>query len=193
VHGININSGNLIGVGIGECSSNEEKYKWRKPVCEQEWEESAVDRRREAWKRDYGTIKKIKQVRMNPADIANTILKMAKKRALIDLTLTATAASDAFEQDLEDMTDEVRDGLTGDRAEPKPPLTEPKARPSAPSANDGKPKITEKQRGRFYAIWKGAGKIEDEVKEYCRSMGFEHSADITIDKYEAMCEWAGTK
>ena len=37
------------------------------------------------------------------ANIANTILKMAKKRALVDATLSATRASGIFTQDLEDM------------------------------------------------------------------------------------------
>jgi hypothetical protein len=36
-------------------------------------------------------------------NIANTLLKMAKKRALIDATLSATRASGIFTQDLEDM------------------------------------------------------------------------------------------
>ena len=34
----------------------------------------------------------------------NTVLKMAKKRALVDAVLTATAASDIFTQDLEDIS-----------------------------------------------------------------------------------------
>ena len=37
------------------------------------------------------------------ANVANTILKMAKKRALIDATLSATRASGMFTQDLEDL------------------------------------------------------------------------------------------
>jgi len=37
------------------------------------------------------------------ANVANTLLKMAKKRALIDATLSATRASGMFTQDLEDM------------------------------------------------------------------------------------------
>lgn len=37
------------------------------------------------------------------ANVANTILKMAKKRALIDATLSATRASGIFTQDLEDV------------------------------------------------------------------------------------------
>ena len=39
----------------------------------------------------------------NPADYYNTCLKMAKKRAHVDAILTATAASDIFTQDIEDM------------------------------------------------------------------------------------------
>jgi hypothetical protein len=38
----------------------------------------------------------------NKADLYNTVLKMAKKRALVDAVLTATAASDIFVQDMED-------------------------------------------------------------------------------------------
>ncbi len=37
------------------------------------------------------------------ADTYNTVLKMAKKRAFVDASLTATAASDIFTQDVEDM------------------------------------------------------------------------------------------
>ena len=39
----------------------------------------------------------------NPADHYNTVLKMAKKRALVDAVLTTTAASDIFTQDLEEL------------------------------------------------------------------------------------------
>ena len=36
-------SGNLVGSAIGECSSDEEKYKWRKPVCNEEFEATLED------------------------------------------------------------------------------------------------------------------------------------------------------
>jgi hypothetical protein len=39
----------------------------------------------------------------DPADVENTCLKMAKKRAYVDGTLTTTATSGLFSQDLEDM------------------------------------------------------------------------------------------
>ena len=47
------------------------------------------------------------------ANVANTILKMSKKRALIDATLSATRASGMFSQDIDDPDAEKTDG--GDR------------------------------------------------------------------------------
>jgi ribosomal protein L12E/L44/L45/RPP1/RPP2 len=41
----------------------------------------------------------------NPADVYNTVLKMAKKRAQVDATLTATGTSDLLTQDIEEMVE----------------------------------------------------------------------------------------
>lgn len=100
--------GVFVGAGIGECSSNEEKYKWRRAICDEEFEECSPDRRREKWTKGWQNKPnyKQKQIRTEPADLANTILKMAKKRALIDAVLTCTAASDCFTQDIEDLPPE---------------------------------------------------------------------------------------
>jgi hypothetical protein len=100
VIGTHAPSGVVLGEGIGECSSNEEKYKWRK-AYDEEWNATPENRRRIK----FGKYKD-KQVRTEPADVANTILKMAKKRAQIDMTLTTTGASDCFEQDVEDLPEE---------------------------------------------------------------------------------------
>lgn len=101
-------SGRCVGAGVGECSGAEEKYCWRNAVCQEEYDEAPVDRRREKWKKGWQgrPAQKAQQVRTNPADLSNTILKMAKKRALVDAVLTATAASDVFAQDLEDLPQE---------------------------------------------------------------------------------------
>ncbi len=97
-------TGILLGAGVGECSSSEEKYKWRRAVVDAEWDETDPDRRRIKWgKKRNGQAYQVKQVRSNPSDQANTVLKMAKKRAEADLCLTALAASDIFAQDLEDL------------------------------------------------------------------------------------------
>ncbi|CAK0767583.1 conserved hypothetical protein [Gammaproteobacteria bacterium] len=101
--------GVVVGYGIGECSTDEEKYKWKKPSCDTEFNEADPTRKRLKWskgsngKADYS----IQQVRTNPADLGNTVLKMGKKRGLIDMVLTATAASDVFDQDLEDLKDVI--------------------------------------------------------------------------------------
>lgn len=101
VIGTHAPSGMVVGEGIGECSSNEEKYKWSK-AWDEEFDATPENRRRVK----LGKYKD-KQVRVEPADVANTILKMAKKRAQIDMTLTATGASDCFDQDLEDLPEGV--------------------------------------------------------------------------------------
>jgi hypothetical protein len=68
-----------------------------------------------------GKVEQKQQVRTNPADVANTILKMAKKRGLVDAILTVTAASDIFTQDIEDLPDEVREEVAAEaRAKARP-------------------------------------------------------------------------
>jgi hypothetical protein len=105
-------SGAFIGAGIGECSSSEEKYAWRAAVHKKEWDATPENRRRVKFYRDG---KEAQQVRTNPADVANTILKMAKKRAQVDAVITATAAGDLFTQDIEDLPDEIVAELVGHR------------------------------------------------------------------------------
>ena len=106
--GFHQGTGADLGWGVGEASSAEDKYKWREAVCQAEWDETPEDRRRKKWKKGKGEPYAISQIRTSHADIANTVLKMAKKRAQIDLTLTVTAASDVFTQDIEDLPDDVR-------------------------------------------------------------------------------------
>lgn len=100
-------SGAFLGAGIGECSSSEDKYAWRAAICDDEFDDTPENRRRIKYAKWQGKVEKKKQVRTNPADVANTILKMAKKRGLVDAVLTVTAASDIFTQDIEDLPAEV--------------------------------------------------------------------------------------
>jgi hypothetical protein len=106
-------SGAVLGSGLGEASSGEEKYKWRKAVNREEWEETPANMRRIKHARGKGgTFYKAEQIRTEPADLANTILKMANKRAKMAMVLNVTAASDCFAQDLEDMDAALREHLT---------------------------------------------------------------------------------
>jgi len=106
-------NGSFVGAGIGECSSNEDKYAWRAAICDEEYDVTPENRRRIKFSKWQGRVEKKKQVRTNPSDVANTILKMAKKRAQVDAVITATAASDIFTQDIEDLPDEVVAEIVG--------------------------------------------------------------------------------
>ena len=118
-------TGVVLGSGQGEASSGEEKYKWRKAICKEEFDETPANMRRVKHARGKGgTTYKQEQVRTEPADLANTVLKMANKRAKMAMTLNVTAASDCFAQDLEDMDSALVDHLT--RHEGDAPIDAPK-------------------------------------------------------------------
>lgn len=105
-------SGITLGAGMGEASSGEEKYKWRK-AYQPEYDATPENlrRKKQGFKRDK-THYDVYQVRTEPADLANTILKMANKRAMLAMVLNVTAASDCFTQDLEDMDEKLREHLS---------------------------------------------------------------------------------
>lgn len=100
-------SGQTLGSGLGECSTDEEKYRWRKAVCKEEFDATPETHRRLKFGRKQGGHYTVQQVRTEPADLANTVLKMACKRAKIAMVLNVTAASDMFSQDLEDLDAEL--------------------------------------------------------------------------------------
>ncbi len=107
-------SGATLGSGLGECSSDEEKYRWRKAVCVEEFEATPETNRRLKFGRKQGGHYTVQQVRTESADLANTVLKMACKRAKIAMVLNVTAASDMFSQDLEDLDAELVRHLVDD-------------------------------------------------------------------------------
>lgn len=115
----------IWGQGVGLCTSMESKFRYRtsKRTCPKCNQETIIEGKKEfgggwlCWKKQGGcgvkfsetdvqiTAQKLGQVEnQDIADSFNTILKIAKKRALVDATLTVTCASDIFAQDLEDLT-----------------------------------------------------------------------------------------
>lgn len=95
LRGETMGSGMLVGVGIGEASSNEDKYRWR--GCSQtEFDNAGYNARRVKY--NYDGTKTTLQVRQNPWNQVNTILKMAKKRASVDFALTALGADEVFDR-----------------------------------------------------------------------------------------------
>ena len=140
-----IPTGQSVGQGVGSATTMEGKYRFRggekkdtgKPVPKDYWNLKKTDpaKAKELIGGDgFGTAKFEGEWRIcelgekiehdNPADYYNTVLKMAKKRAHVDAILTATAASDIFTQDTEDMT-EVIPGAAEVKKEAKPPMQEP--------------------------------------------------------------------
>ena len=124
---VHIPTGRVCGEGIGLCSTMESRYRYRKaertcPHCSN----AAIIKGKAEYGGGYICFQRkggcgakfndndpaiINQPtgRVENADLAdvhNTILKMAKKRALVDATLTTTAASDIFSQDIEDFVDD---------------------------------------------------------------------------------------
>ena len=86
--------GTVVGEGVGSASTMEKKYRYRKDGTENDC----------------------------IADVYNTVLKISKKRAHVDATLTCTGASDMFTQDL------IEEDEEGAAARPKPkrkPVTPP--------------------------------------------------------------------
>lgn len=138
--GIHIPTGTVVGIGIGECSSMEEKYKWRK-TSNKEWDETTEDRRRIKHGADYST----KQVRAEIADVSNTILKMAKKRAQVDMTLTALAASDIFTQDIEDLPEGSLDDE--EAPEKRRPVERPQSKSKPQQQSGAKPESPRAEPG----------------------------------------------
>lgn len=125
-------NGAVLGAGMGEASSGEEKYKWRK-AFEPEFNTTPENMRRKksGYSKQQNKSYETFQVRTEPADLANTVLKMANKRAKMAMTLNVTAASDCFAQDLEDMDDALRDHLTR-----HPDEVAPTVKPALPSYTD---------------------------------------------------------
>lgn len=102
----------VLGSGMGEGSTSEEKYRWRKAVCKEEFEATPAAMRRTKYGRKSGGFYTVEQVRTEPSDLANTVLKMACKRAKMAMVLNVTAASDCFTQDLEDLDSVLAQHLT---------------------------------------------------------------------------------
>lgn len=179
VQGVHQTTGIIVGEGVGECSSNEEKYRWRSVVCQAEWDATPEGRRRVKYGRKQGGGHyEAQQIRTVPADVANTVLKMAKKRAMVDMTLTATAASDVFAQDLEDMPPELREAH-------KQSQRQHNARPRTATGNAGKP-ASEQQCRLLRVKLNQAGKQEADL---CKAFEVETLEGLAMGQVNDAIAW----
>lgn len=108
---------NLLVQGVGLCNSKEDKYRYRwiteKKIPANIDKEKLLFRIKTG---KYGTYKEYRMVNEDICTLANTILKMAKKRALVDAALLVGSLSDLFTQDIEDfpetMVEKVVEGIS---------------------------------------------------------------------------------
>lgn len=167
-------TGVTLGFGIGECSSSEEKYAWKRCYIQQEFDATPIDRRKIKYSEYNGKVTETKMIRTNPADVANTILKMARKRANVNGTIEVLAASDVFTQDVEDLPEgmDLGDDRTSSKAGMAPPTESAQGAPGeddqSPSDEERKKKrlISEKQERLVYGKCKGAKVDPEAVKNY---------------------------
>lgn len=116
-------SGEVVAEGIGECNTREARYFWRwipewtlRKDFPDLWEVRQTFKTQERKGRN-GPFKVYRIENDDPFTLWNTVTKMAKKRALVDATLSATRSSGLFTQGeaaLDDWIDadfeEVADG-----------------------------------------------------------------------------------
>ncbi len=129
----------VVGQGLGSCNSWEKKYRYRNSGKNP-----------------------------NPADLVNTIDKMAQKRALVAAVLIAVNASEFFTQDVEDYSDIVDGEYTTQPQPPRPGTKVPAAKPAAQPATVTDPVTAfvtqaEKRLG-VQAVSFATGRLTDWVK-----------------------------
>lgn len=226
-----IHTNEFYGAGMGSCSTMENKYRYRpgpvtptgRPVPKEYWNLRSSDPTKaksllgghgyQAKKID-GKWEIVEQGETienpNPADLYNTVLKMGCKRAYVSAVLSATAASEVYTQDLEDMVDAEPIAEKPKTATPAPqsqsqpdpsfnnegdqPLMDDVGdlfdQPPAQPVSTGAPVISDPQRKRLYAKARTAGMNDAQFEGMVRSAGFASSKDITKDKYEDLCNRA---
>lgn len=172
-------TGTDLGEGVGECSSDEQKFKWRAPVCDEEFAATPVDRRREKWMRGASGPYAQKQVRMDPPDVANTVLKIAAKRAHIAMVLNVLAASDIFSQDLEDLPEGMIDGERPRAPSQRSARRSASTPQSRPRSSGGGGFATEAQVRLLRAKLNDAGMSAEDV---CKRFGVDSVTKLPFEK-----------
>jgi len=169
-------SGAVVAEGVGEANTNEDKFRWRwipewKLVSE---DKSLLQFRTETTK-DGRQYRLYKVENQSPFSLWNTILKIAKKRALVDATLSATRSSGIFTQDMEDL----QDWIDAEVIESEPPK---------PKTN-GTTKISEAQMRLLYGKAKEKGITNEALHKMVNEItGKESIKDIDRKDLEVLLD-----
>ena len=132
-------TGAVIAQGVGECNSRESKYRYRW-VWDRELKANGYAGSEGLRERTTRTGVQYRIPNAETADVVNTIMKMAKKRALVDVVLSVASLSDLFDDEPDAPAPNV-DPSTGEidpPERPKPaPQSRPASRPAAPAPPSG--------------------------------------------------------
>lgn len=192
-------TGNIKAQGVGACSTMEGKYKYRQadkeitsnPVPREYWDVRKADPKKAQqmiggagfgtkktddgqWMITKGGGDKVEHD--NPADYWNTCLKMAKKRAYVDAMLSATAASDIFTQDIEDMPEVI------------PAVNNHQQAPQAPQAPPQQPQ--QQQEHRADPLQEKAWDMFDGIKNNIDNAGRDWALGaLNAGGYQQVIDW----
>lgn len=127
-------TGSIIAEGVGHANTYESRYRWRwvseKDIPKGMSKDDLVSKERNG---QYGKFVQFRIENDDMHSIWNTVLKMSKKRALVDAVLSATRSSGIFAQTQE----ELEAYLQGDDPEGDPEGNRPAAAPRQTSSNRG--------------------------------------------------------
>lgn len=181
-----IPTGKPIASGIGSCNSRETKYRYRHveestgtPLPKKYWDARKAGDNKEM-KRLLGgdgfraakidnqwVIARSEKIENdNPWDLDNTLIKMACKRALVAATLNATAASDIFTQDVEDMPEELLGGKKTPAPQKQQPEQQPEPEPTMEAEIIDDNGWSDAQRKKIWAMCKTANLSSEESKAF---------------------------
>ena len=185
-----IPTGLVIGNGRGTCSSKEKKYRTRAVYANKATDEEKSIGKLEKRNTKTGPVE-VYIIPQDPWDVQNTVYKMACKRALVAAVLNATAASDIFAQDIEELPEGTV--IEDEPTTGKPVVAMPKEK-TAPAAAEVEAKkaqnpISENQSKRLYAIAVGNGYTGEDINTYLlENYGISTSRDIEKEHYEGIVE-----
>lgn len=181
-----VESGRVVSQGLGECNSMESKYRYRwvyPSDVPPELDKTTLLARSFKGKKGQ-TLTNYRLPNNDVFSIRNTLLKMAKKRSLVDAALSVGRLSGIVTQDL----DELRG--TGQLPE-VPDVDEENGQPSPPN---GEPVIAvtqeEAQRlNELYELAKVGGCTKEKAAKLLTVYGAESWSTLPAKHYETVCAW----
>ena len=182
-------TGQIVGNGRGTCNSKEKKYLTRMVYADRATDEEKAIGKPETRTGKGGKTYDVYIVPQNPWDLQNTIYKMACKRALVAAILIATAASDIFTQDVEDLPAGTIPDPEKDQRE-KIPMPE-RLPPEKPAVDKVEVElITATDRKHLFATANESGVSDDTLHEHLKGVyKIDSSKLIRKAWFKGVLEW----